>query len=1472
MSNPLVVSLVPGDDWSEVLTVLQANGQPANYAGWTIIAADITWSNGSIELAVDTSQAATGLFGIVAANDITGALPYGPVSTMLLKGLSPVGKVETIYYAKVDGVHVKAINTLTVAHVGTQGPRGKSLEIVEATADLVGGFGFDGDTAIIRPTGAMWQKAAGAWANAGKNFWGTLLQQGADQVELARRWAEEDPDVDVDNGFSARHWASRAEYWATRPAVLTIAGSITGLDAIAANLPAVLDASNQAAAAATSAANALTYSLSASAYNDQARTYQLLAASYASNAGTVFTQLSVLLASLSDSGLSGAVLGAAKRIVAATDVTAVFVYDTAKDSDGGVWRWRARGTWFYEALSTATRGSRQFFPKRALIIARNVNAGALTIYDLDDSTCPMWMVFNTQAGTAPNLNFLASTTTVTSVFMMNGILYVGRNGDAYHNIDFILDRARQPYTSGIYEWLGVGISSRNSLPTRTAISTTPSLINNTVSTITGSVLPGTPIDPARRLPTPTLAIQTPGGETNVRYDGSIQNVGTANAQGVGVFSPNGKLWVNGVVGSNYLDWLYVPQSGQNLGSNGTFFRDANTAYVAQPRAWCGNNQIAGGHVNRGGIARVLLSETAYSTTSALAYINTTYNSGFIPGTGLLALSDSTIDTTSIVQGGTNYLPAASPELFSDAVAQASIGAQTNATYSAGTYTVFRDGIANGQITIGNVVAGKTYRISGNQDIGGGGAAHVRRFVVGVTQIATSPTITGPGSFSEDFVANSTGVMAMNGGPNSGYSWSGGNFSLKELTVATFFDDFSTYADTAALLAAYPASTVGGVGTITLNAGRAALDRPGSGDAAVLRRSFTTNVGTRYLITVDDTGGLATIRAGTTNNGSELIANLSLVAGTNVFSFVATTTTSWIQFNAVTIGSTVFIDNFRLDVAATDRSAGTANNPRVIGSLNRGAVATGAELAYITPANASSGAEMDSASLTAIGTGDFSFTMLVRGNPGGSTTPIVDMRNTADTASAFAITRVTSSGSGALNVILNGSTAVGVTAFTDTVWRHVVIGRRAGVLETWINGVREATAAAASSLVSGQATLHLLKNYLSNNSAAGMAFANIRISPYMPTPAQIRFMAPAELLMCQPGAKCLLTGSNTVQALSYDDGTGLLYVANAVNGTDVFNGLVRQSTMNMASENVLGAELVTNGNFAGGSTGWGLGTGWSVAGGVATHDGSGVGVLSQNISLTAGKTYLVTWSVTGYATGSGVMTALFFGGATASGGATSGNGSFAKLITANTGNTSLRFNTDNGSYVGSVTNVSVREVTTLRLGSDNHKGVSATNDNIAIFTDADVYMKTPTISLREAMDTAIGRPADTPVYDRNVVARPPSGITTNATATVIGRIPMDKGEAGDWTIRTMAKESGEPASPEFADFEDKVSAYRPGEGNVVIAASVQRVINRSTVTITVSIVANTSLNTLDITVVGVNPKNLEWGYEARFASSVQQVAA
>lgn len=114
---------------------------------------------------------------------------------------------------------------------------------------------------------------------------------------------------------------------------------------------------------------------------------------------------------------------------------------------------------------------------------------------------------------------------------------------------------------------------------------------------------------------------------------------------------------------------------------------------------------------------------------------------------------------------------------------------------------------------------------------------------------------------------------------------------------------------------------------------------------------------------------------------------------------------------------------------------------------------------------------------------------------------------------------------------------------------------------------------------------------------------------------------------------------------------------------------------------LGTELVTNNTFAT-DTDWTKGTGWSIGSGVATKTAGSASVLSQAVSLTAGHTYRLVYTITRSA---GSITPQFTGGSTVSGTAQSASGTYVQILTAVSGNTTLEFSA-NASFAGAVDNV------------------------------------------------------------------------------------------------------------------------------------------------------------------------------------------
>lgn len=250
---------------------------------------------------------------------------------------------------------------------------------------------------------------------------------------------------------------------------------------------AVTDATSQVSLAAAEKVGAQTARDTAESFKDQAYTYSQSAAS-----AVAYQDLTAI---------------AQTKVETAVDV---FVYDTSKDSDGGAWRKRTQHTsWYNETLNTATRGSRKEFPAVAVIVAE---AGKVTIYDGDDPTLPMWMVFN-----QVSRGFLYAS--ANAVSMYNGLLVEG-GGANLSQASFVKDEYFFRNTNGL-KWNLNTLINRNLTGGPLSYGAIPAIVNTNVNDVAMTVLPDAPIDPATGLPIPTIAVATDGGVSVIKDDGNV---------------------------------------------------------------------------------------------------------------------------------------------------------------------------------------------------------------------------------------------------------------------------------------------------------------------------------------------------------------------------------------------------------------------------------------------------------------------------------------------------------------------------------------------------------------------------------------------------------------------------------------------------------------------------------------------------------------------------------------------------------------------------------------------------------------------------------------------------------------------------------------------------------------------------------------------------------------------------------------
>ena len=137
---------------------------------------------------------------------------------------------------------------------------------------------------------------------------------------------------------------------------------------------------------------------------------------------------------------------------------------------------------------------------------------------------------------------------------------------------------------------------------------------------------------------------------------------------------------------------------------------------------------------------------------------------------------------------------------------------------------------------------------------------------------------------------------------------------------------------------------------------------------------------------------------------------------------------------------------------------------------------------------------------------------------------------------------------------------------------------------------------------------------------------------------------------------------------------------------------------------LSAEKVVNGDFATDSD-WVKEVGITISGGKANFSGNNNASLRQNGIIIVGKTYLVKFEITDYTSGN---LDVNIGGSTRQG-QFSGEGFYeVSNICIGQGNLFFQENQSNGGFVGSITNVSVKEVIDSDLNFTRGSGATRTN--------------------------------------------------------------------------------------------------------------------------------------------------------------------
>ena len=349
----------------------------------------------------------------------------------------------------------------------------------------------------------------------------------------------------------------------------------------------------------------------------------------------------------------------------------IFIYDTSKDSDGGAWRKRTTHTsWYNETLGTTTRGTRREFPAVAVIVAETTK---VTIYDGDDPTLPMWMVF-TWSGTG-NSALGYDNRAKSAVTMSNGQLVTCSDPDGVHIARFVYDDVVR-YTHTGYFKTTSAIAKRTGVPHIT-INTTDVLVASNCNDVAMTVLPNAPIDSDTGLPIPTIFVGTEGGLSIIKDDGTVLDGTSASGdnyeriQQITITDENYLWWTADLVfNSSYRRDSYAlsldsfpaiegnftwNNSNDNL-STGAYYSvttggEAGEIQIGNSNTWA-FNYLARNALGGGAGFAIHKPKIGSETNSLFALITSDYNSGWMHGSCRGAFLADT-DTTNKTNGQTD---------------------------------------------------------------------------------------------------------------------------------------------------------------------------------------------------------------------------------------------------------------------------------------------------------------------------------------------------------------------------------------------------------------------------------------------------------------------------------------------------------------------------------------------------------------------------------------------------------------------------------------------------------------------------------------------------------------------------------------------------------------------------------------------------------------------------------------------------
>jgi hypothetical protein len=312
----------------------------------------------------------------------------------------------------------------------------------------------------------------------------------------------------------------------------------------------------------------------------------------------------------SNAGLPFQGTGAYAGIAVLTAGDAVDVYGAQLETGTIANTYEAKTT--IGTTSEVFRGNRREFPAVALIVAES---NKVTIFDADDLTLPMWMVFN-----------LSSNVMIRGaeggVAMLNGLLVSGDDTNGVSLVNFVSEKANV-LTNAYYNRQYDVIVSRNLSSAFIQDVNRSGLVNGACKDVAMTVLPNAPVDAATGLPVPTIRVGTAGGISVINNNNTVTSTAATIYTQSTAKSADYDLW------QRYL-------FGNSLLAGGSIYVYMTSSWYLAVLDKVGNylDQWAVGDVSEGAPRPDKLTQIAFDPTGAKQHMScgmtATYCSGWMP--------------------------------------------------------------------------------------------------------------------------------------------------------------------------------------------------------------------------------------------------------------------------------------------------------------------------------------------------------------------------------------------------------------------------------------------------------------------------------------------------------------------------------------------------------------------------------------------------------------------------------------------------------------------------------------------------------------------------------------------------------------------------------------------------------------------------------------------------------------------------